>query len=246
MAPASTPRHSPILLLIVSAIGVAILCGLGSWQLQRRVEKEAFLARLAAQALATPAALPADLASAPEALDLRRVSVSGTWLPQATATVRVVMGDASGTGRGPQGFGRYLITAMKLPDGRVLLVNRGFAPEQAVAALPAPTGAATVTGFLRRPEAPNAFTPAADPARRDFHVRDPASIAAALSLTAEPMMLDQERGPDARALPVGLDARELIARIPNNHLQYALTWFGLALTLIGVAGAFLWSQRRQG
>ncbi len=246
MAASPAHRRSTALLLVVSAIGIVILCGLGIWQLQRRIEKEAFLARLAQQAIAAPVPLPDDLAAAPEALDLRRVTVTGTWLPQASATVRVVMGEGTGAGRGPHGFGRYLITALKLPDGRILLVNRGFAPEAAHAALPAPSGNATLTGFLRRPETPNAFTPPADPARRDFHVRDPVAIAAALDLRAEPMLLELERGPDPAALPVGLDAAELIARIPNNHLHYALTWFGLALTLIGVVGAFLWGQRQRG
>jgi surfeit locus 1 family protein len=239
-------RRSRTVLILCALVGVAVLLGLGAWQLQRRAEKEAFLARLAEQAAAPPAPLPADLGADPlAALDLRRVRITGTWLPQASATVRVVMGDASGSNRGPQGFGRYLITAVKLDDGRILLVNRGFAPEAAQGALPAPTGRATLTGLLRRPEAPNAFTPAADIARRDFHVRDPASIAAALNLPSQPVMLELERGPDPTVLPVGVDARELIARIPNNHLQYALTWFGLALTLVGVAGAFLFSQRRR-
>ncbi len=44
--------------------------------------------------------------------------------------------------------------------------------------------------------------------------------------------------------PVGVEAREMIARIPNNHLQYAVTWFGLALTLVGVYAAFALTRLR--
>ncbi len=242
------PR-SPRLLIGLAAAAMAILCGLGAWQLQRREEKGAFLARLAAQAEAPPASLPArerwaglDLDSA----DLTRVTASGEWLPGATATVRVAMVRPEGADRRPGGFGRYLIAALRLPDGGVILVNRGFAPEEAQAALPAPSGPATLTGILRKPEPSNAFTPAPDPARRDFHLRDPKAIASALGVEAAPFMIEAERGPDRQALPVGVDIRDMIARVPNNHLQYALTWFGLAVTLAGVLAAFLRAGRRAG
>jgi surfeit locus 1 family protein len=242
------PRRSLLLLGVFAAVAVAILCGLGLWQVQRLQEKNAFLARLSAQKSAAPAALPPqaqwgglDL----DAFDLTRVAVSGVWLPQASATVRVAMGQPQPGERRLGGFGRYLITALRLDSGGVVLVNRGFAPEAMAPALPAPTGRATLTGIARKPEAPNSFTPAADLPRRDFHVRDPAALAAALNLTAAPFLIEAERGADALQPPVGVDIAELIARIPNNHLQYALTWFGLAATLIGVFAAYALSLRRR-
>jgi surfeit locus 1 family protein len=243
---ADRPARGLGLLSVVVLVAVAILCGLGTWQLQRLGEKRAFLDRLAAQADAPPQALPPaaawsqlDLA----ATDLMRVRLSGTWLPQASATVRVAMPEPPPGTRGLGGFGRYLITAVRLDTGGIVLVNRGFAPEAMQAALPAPTGRAEIIGFVRQPEAGNAFTPAGDAARRDFHVRDPAIIAPALGLAVAPFMVEAERAGDAMTAPVGVVARELIARIPNNHLQYALTWFGLALTLVGVFVAFVRSQR---
>lgn len=242
---ASVPR-STILLGLMAAIGLVILCGLGAWQLQRLNEKQAFLARLVAQADMNPAPLP------PEALwgqldldsaDLRRVTLSGEWLPGATATVRVAMPEPKPGERRPGGFGRYLIAALRLDTGAVVLINRGFAPEREVAAIPAPAGRATLIGILRKPEAGNSFTPAANPATRDFHLRDPAAIAAALDIRAAPFMVEAERTAETASLPSGVDIRELAGRIPNNHLQYALTWFGLALTLAGVFVAYLRSQR---
>jgi surfeit locus 1 family protein len=239
---------SLVLLTVLAAIGIVILCWLGFWQLQRMSEKAAFLARLDAQRSVSPAALPAE-AEWPRldlnAADLTRVKVSGVWLPQASATVRVVMPDAKPGERRPAGFGRYMVTAVRLDGGGIVLVNRGFAPEADHAALPAPTGRAELVGILRKPETPNSFTPAPDVPRRDFHMRDPASIAAALNLASAPFMIEAERAPAQAALPMGTEISELIARIPNNHLQYAFTWFGLAATLAGVFIVFVRGGRRK-
>ncbi|MGL4437681.1 MAG: SURF1 family protein [Bosea sp. (in: a-proteobacteria)] len=247
MAASEKPR-SLVLLSIFALTGIIILCWLGAWQLQRMSEKAAFLSRLGAQQKANPAAIPveADWARLDlDAADLTRVSINGTWLPQASATVRVVMPDARPGERKPAGFGRYLVTALRLDSGGIILVNRGFAPETQQAALPAPTGRADITGILRKPEMANSFTPPPDVPRRDFHMRDPASIAAALNLSAAPFMVEAERGTGPIMLPMGTDITELIARIPNNHLQYALTWFGLAATLACVFIVFVRAGRRR-
>lgn len=262
---AAAPPRSTLLLGVLAGLALIVLCGLGTWQLQRLNEKSAFLSRLAAQAEAAPAALPPEgrwAALELDSADLTRVRIEGEWLPEARATVRVTMGDAGGGGiaggarpGGAQsggtlsggassgGFGRYLIQALRLDTGGIVLVNRGFAPEAQVAALPPATGRAALTGILRKPEPANPFTPPANPATRDFFVRDPGAIAAALGLAAAPFMVEAERAPGATGAPLGVDIRELIARVPNNHLQYALTWFGLALTLAGVFVAYLRSQR---
>ena len=240
------PRSLMALSLLAGA-GVIILCGLGAWQLQRLNEKSAFLTRLVAQASVAPAQLPApdqwqrlDL----DAADLTRVAVSGVWLPQASASVRVAMPEPQQGTRKLGGFGRYLVTAVRLDNGAIVLVNRGFVPESLFAASPAPTGRADLIGILRKPEVANSFTPAANPANRDFHMREPASIAAALSLSAAPFMVEAERNADVLTPPVGVDIAELVARIPNNHLQYAFTWFGLAAALAGVFIAFARSARK--
>ncbi len=246
MAAQSGPR-SPVALTLLAGAGIIILCGLGAWQLQRLGEKSAFLTRLAAQTSVAPARLPApdqwqrlDL----DAADLTRVAVSGTWLSQASATVRVAMPEAQAGERKLGGFGRYLVTAVRLDNGAVVLVNRGFVPEALFAMSPAPTGRAELIGILRKPEVANSFTPAANPANRDFHMREPASIAAALNLSAAPFMVEAERSADALTPPVGVDINELVARIPNNHLQYAFTWFGLAAALAGVFIAFARSAKK--
>ncbi len=243
----ATRPGSLLLLTIFAASGLVVLCGLGFWQLQRLGDKNAFIARLSMQKTATPAPLPAPASWASldlDAADLTRVKLSGTWLPQSTATVRVVMPDPEPNQRRLGGFGRYLITPVRLDNDAIVLVNRGFAPEALHAALPAPTGRVELAGILRKPEVPNTFTPPPDLARRDFHMRDANIISAALNLKAAPFMVEAERGADALTAPVGTDITELIARIPNNHLQYAFTWFGLAATLAGVFIAFVRAGRR--
>ncbi|MBA4224642.1 MAG: hypothetical protein C0458_28280 [Methylobacterium sp.] len=144
------------------------------------------------------------------------------------------------------GFGRWIFQGFRLDDGMTILVNRGFVPESRFAAIAPATGAATVTGYLRAAETRNSFTPADLPQQREFYTRDPEAIAAALGIGAvAPLYLEAERQGDGLTPPAGVDVNELIARIPDNHLQYALTWWGLALTLIGVFAAYALQARRR-
>jgi surfeit locus 1 family protein len=90
------------------------------------------------------------------------------------------------------------------------------------------------------PEAPNLFTPSNDPARGEWFVRDPRAIAAAFALTrVAPFTIDADATPNPGGLPAGGETR---LNFPNNHLGYALTWFGLAAALAGVFGAFAWQR----
>jgi surfeit locus 1 family protein len=231
-------RNASIAMLAASLVALAILIGLGVWQLNRRAEKGAFLDRLRIEAQTIPRAGWTD------AGDLARLSVTGRYLPGKDAYVRVTMA--------PLGLALYVISPFRLDDGRVILVNRGAVkanvdggPRSVIAP---PSGQATLTGFRRAPEKRWNFSAGDEPGRLIFAVRDPALIARALGVAAdEGAMLELERAPGAAAdpqQPLATDAEELIARIPDNHLNYALTWFGLALTLIGVMAAFLLRGRR--
>ena len=97
-------------------------------------------------------------------------------------------------------------------------------------------GTVTVTGLMREPEARNIFTPADDAAHNMWFTRDPAAIARVEGLDrAAPFTVDA----DVSAVPGGLpQGGETVLDIPNNHLSYALTWFGLALGLAGVFAVF--------
>jgi surfeit locus 1 family protein len=247
---APSPRRPRLLWpALLSILGVAILCSLGSWQIARMSEKRAFIERLTAQAAGAPAAMPPAASWAaldPAALDLTRVSARGTFIDGFAGVRTTIAAGERGT-RQLAGFGRWIFQGFRLDDGGVILVNRGFVPEGRLGEIKPASGPATVTGFLRAAEARGSFTPADLPAQREFYTRDPAAIAASLGIgAAAPFYLEAERQGDGLTPPAGVDAKELIARIPDNHLSYALTWFGLALTLIGVFAAFAWQGRRKG
>ncbi|CAN7291114.1 SURF1 family protein [Bosea sp. LjRoot90] len=245
IAPAGQPKL--LLPTMLTIVGVGVLLWLGAWQWQRMDEKRAFITRLETQAAGSTAALPPasdwprlDLA----AVDLTRAVAKGSYL-DGIAGVRTTIAAGPPGSRQLSGFGRWVFQGFRLEDGATILVNRGFVPESRFATVTPATGAATITGYLRAPETRNSFTPADLPQQREFYTRDPAGIAAALGLSAAaPFYLEAERQGDGLTPPAGVDVKELIARIPDNHLQYALTWWGLALTLIGVFGAYAWQARK--
>ena len=243
-----SPASRPKLLLpaVLTVVGIGVLVTLGTWQWLRMGEKHAFIERLETQAQGPAAPLPPtgewqrlDLA----ALDLTRSTAKGSYL-DGIASVRTTIAAGPPGSRQLSGFGRWVFQGFRLEDGATILVNRGFVPEALYGAMKPASGPVTVSGFLRAPEARNSFTPADLPGKREFYTRDPEAIAASLGLPGAPFYLEAERSGDGMTPPAGVDVRELIARIPDNHLQYALTWFGLALTLIGVFGAYALQARR--
>ena len=154
------------------------------------------------------------------------VSVTGTFEHDKEARVFRPLDDPKG---GPySGLGDLVLTPLRLPSGGVVVVNRGFVPadrvDPATRVAGQVAGPVTVTGLMREPESRNAFTPADQPENRLWYTRDPASIAAASGLAGvAPFTIDA----DKTVVPGGLpQAGETVLDIPNNHLSYALTWFG--------------------
>ncbi|MBV1701233.1 MAG: SURF1 family protein [Hyphomicrobiales bacterium] len=229
------------------AIALGILLSLGVWQLQRLTWKVALLAQIQSRIHLPPQPLPpfdqwAGLK--PLDYDYRAVSVTGTFEHKFETLV------FDGTGPvipGLSSNGYLVLTPVKLADGSYVIVNRGFIPVEArdKSALPysKPGGTLTITGLMRPPQTRNVFTPADNPASGQWFTRDPASIAAYYHLDkVAPFIIDE--APDAASphqLPLG-GSTEI--DIPNNHMSYALTWFGLALGLIGVFVGFIIKRLR--
>jgi len=231
-------------LTVATAIACAALVGLGAWQWKRLGEKTDFLRRLRAQLDA--AAVP--LARAPE--PLTRVRFSGRFVGGRSIPVHATLA-AARPGRSLGGLGFWWLTPVQTDSGRIVLVNRGFVPagrDNRPIAVETPAGSRTITGIVRAADPGNWFLPTDDPAKDEFFRREVSLLAEPLGLAVEPagplapFIVDEEQTGDALTPPVGLDVRALIAGIPNNHLQYALTWWGLAVTLIGVYAAKLWSD----
>lgn len=233
----------PGLLTIAMAAG---LVGLGMWQLRRLAWKEALIRSVAERTVAAPVPLPPPRdwpGLRPEDYEYRRVTATGRFDHALEAHVfRPLV-----TARGPfHGLGDIVLTPFHLAGGGTVLVNRGFVPEArldpATRADGQVPGETTITGLMRAPQDRNGFTPADDPARNQWFTVDPAAMAAHDGIAdAAPFVIDEDAGQAPGGLPQG---GETLLDFPNSHLSYALTWFGLALGLIAVFGAYGWRQIR--
>ncbi|WP_457105627.1 SURF1 family protein [Methylobacterium sp. P5_C11] len=226
---------------LASLIALAILLGLGTWQLERKAWKEDLIARIVRQSRAEPVAPPAPEAWDPGRDEFRHVRVSGRFRNDKETLVH---GLAAGEtpGRALQGY--YVLTPLERDDGGVVLINRGFVPtelkgqsDRRDGLIEGPT---TVTGILRASEARGLFVPEPDPARGEWFNRDIAGIASARGLgVVAPYLIEADAVPGQTTWPRG---GQLRVDLPNNHLQYAFTWFGLAACLIGVFSVFAWRR----
>ncbi len=224
-----------------SLAGVAILVGLGVWQLRRLAWKEALIAAAESRARAAPAALPSPSAwpqLRPAEYEYRRVATRGIYDYSQQELIFSALDEPRGR---YGGVGYFVMTPLRLADGATVIVDRGFVPDAMRAeADKGPRGETGIVGLMRASEPRNLFTPADDPAHRLFFTRDVEALARAMSLGVHaPFIIDAEAGPDP--LPQGGETR---LSFVNNHLAYAFTWFGLAAALIGVLGVYARGQRR--
>jgi surfeit locus 1 family protein len=234
-------RASLIVPVLITLAGLVVLIGLGLWQLERKAWKEGVIAALT-ERLSQPARIlpPREVWSrlTPESSEFRRVTFPAEFLHDQEA---LVYGAGSALRPDVSGPGYWVFTPARLTGGSVLVVNRGFIPE--AQADPAGRqqgqirGVVDITGFIRWPEQRGAFSAADDPTRNRWFVRDHMAIAQAKGWGAvAPFYIDQE----APLAPGGMPkAGSLRVALPNNHLQYALTWFGLAACLVGVFAFWL-------
>jgi surfeit locus 1 family protein len=216
----SPPRAFPLLLSILAAGALAVLVSLGVWQMQRLAWKQDLMARIDAARTAPP--VPLDEALARPDPEFARVTLVCRGLDRAPwIELRTLMDGEPGV---------RLISLCS--DETPILVDRGFVAETLSARPPSDGGTmpVAVRGVLRRGEAANAFTPPAEDRR--VYVRDLAAMSERLGGGRTDLMLVAETStnPEWRALTPSA----LPAGLTNNHLGYALTWFGLALALVGV------------
>ncbi len=238
------PRRQGLLApSIAVACMFALLIGLGTWQVKRLAWKEALIATVTARFAAAPASLPApaDWARLDPATDeYRRVTFGATFANDKEALVYTTGSSLRGGDTGP---GYWVLTPARLAGGTVM-VNRGFVPEGRQDRATRPQGEVAgpveIVGIMRWPERPGLFTPAAEPAKNLWFSRDSTAIAAAKGVgPVAPFYIDQE----SPAVPGGLpQAGALRPSFPNNHLGYAMTWYGLAAVL--AASFAVWFRGR--
>lgn len=213
--------------VLIGVAGVAILVALGIWQVQRLEWKEGVLAEMDDRMQAAPVPLPPVID--PETHALLPVQVSG----RITDEELHVLTAASG------GPAFRVITVFETDDGRRLLLDRGLVDDSAKEAARPPVNT-TVTGNVHWPDEKDAWTPDPDYEHNVWYVRDVDDMSAQLA-TERFMLITRET---SEADPPVTPAPVNTAGVPNNHLQYAITWFSLALVWIGMTLYWILRIRR--
>ncbi len=219
-------------------VTVVFLVSLGNWQMRRLAWKEGLIAAIAARTHTEPVTLAAaeERAARGEDIEYARVKVDGQLLNERE--IHLYAFDET------YGPGYDVITPLRLADGSAVFVNRGFVPEDlrepAKRQAGQQGGTVTIVGLVRAPEAKRMFVPDNDVARNVWYWRDLDAMAAAVLGTeaahAHHVFVDAEATP----APPGGWPKGGVTRLelPNRHLEYALTWYGLAAALVGVFAAF--------
>jgi surfeit locus 1 family protein len=214
---------------VMAATMLAVLLGLGTWQVQRLHWKRGLLAQIAHAEAAPAVPMPAE----PE--PFAKVQLTGRLRDDLAASYGAEVRDTS---TGPL-LGTRLIVPLERDESDTVLVDRGWVPESRPRAIAKPNGEVTLEGYVRPGDTAGLFSATDNPATRQFYTLDPAAIGAALGLRrVAPFILvamgtaPPERYPDpARHLP----------QPPNNHLSYAITWYGLAVALVVIF--VLWARK---
>ena len=223
-------RHSGIgTAAVATVIAAAILVALGVWQLERLAWKRGVLVQIASAEHAPPIVLGKTTPPL-----FTRVSLKGTLGPPAALYGAEVRGEG-----GAATMGAQLLEVLHRDDGPAVLLDLGWVPvDRNVAPMPI-AGVFDGIGYVRLPEKPGWLSAPDDPEGRHFYTLDPAAIAGALQIANVAPFTIVAMGPSIGIAPQPASA---LPQPVNNHLSYALTWFGLAGSLIAVFVA--WSMKR--
>jgi surfeit locus 1 family protein len=218
---------------LAALAGLSVLVGLGTWQLERKRWKEDLLAKIAARTVADPVPLDRAVKIAASGGDVAYTHVSATGRFHHDKE-RYLYAPT------PGGLGWHVYTPLETAPGRIVWVNRGFVPEAGKMpykrAAGQVSGELEVKGTLRTPAGKALFTPRNDVAGNVWYWPDVSAMTASAfapgAVTALPFVVEA----DAQPAPPGGLPKGGVTRIslPNRHLEYALTWYGIGLALIGV------------
>ncbi|MGE0233503.1 MAG: SURF1 family protein [Flavobacteriaceae bacterium] len=240
-APAS--RRAVVIAAMMALTGIAVTVTLGIWQLQRLAWKEDLLARIEGRLSAAPVPLDEALRRAGEGEDVEylRVALSGRY---AEGTNLLLYSIGQG---GTAGY--EVLTPMITGPDRAVIVNRGFVPLDRIGAIATPEGERSIVAMIRGPGSQSLFTPDNDPVGNRWFWRDIPAMTAQLRKNAPavapaeiPAYIFAAEPDDAGGWPRAGATR---LDIPNNHLQYAFTWFAFAVIQALVFLIWLGSQRPQ-
>jgi len=236
-----TVERRGLLIPVVFLLGsLAVLLSLGTWQLGRKAWKEALIATLTERAAAAPVELPPAEQGAgltPENSEFRRVKLHADFRGDSA----LVYTSGSALRDDVKSPGYFVFTAGRLAGGQRVVVNRGYAKDRSSAAVAGPQ---EIVGALRWPEPSPFFVTDYDASADVWHVRDHRLMARRRGWgEVAPFYIEQEAPVPPSGVPHPAPLR---VNLPNHHLQYALTWYGLALVLVGVFAAWVLQRRRAG
>jgi surfeit locus 1 family protein len=220
---------------------VLVALALAGWQLERREWKRDILDRIAQNQAAPPLPFEELIKADPLRREYGPAAIAGTLLDDKEyyLAARNLKDEV----------GLHLVTPLQTDDGTIVLFDRGFVPSQKkdpkTRAAGKPNGRQTLIGIVRRTQEQRYFAPDNDPGKNFwFHVDVPLMRKLAGG-TPDPVLdsffLEADATPNPGGLPVGGQTR---LDISNDHLQYAITWFLIALSGIGVYLAYHWENGR--
>lgn len=230
-----------VIALILGAIGIALLCSLGAWQVRRLHWKEGLIASIRDRMAAEPETIGQIEERFRDSgdVDYYPVRVKGRFLNDREQHFLA-------TYEGASGF--YVYTPLAMDDGRFVFVNRGFVPydlkdpaKRQAGQLSAPVA---VAGLARNPlrNKPSSFVPDNDLAANIYYWKDIDAMASRAGIAKAdlvPFFIDAGDAPNPGGYPIG---GVTIINLPNNHLQYAITWYGLAAALAIILAIWLYRQ----
>jgi len=235
---------------VFTLLMVGLFIGLGVWQLQRRVEKHALIAALTERLAAAPVPLPPHpqwSTLTPDHDEFRRVSFTATYESRLDA---MVYSSGSAVRDDISGPGTWAFIPAQLATGETVAVNAGFVPntmqdrnqqDRAVAQL-ITNKPVMLTGYIRFPLAAGLLTPDVEHSRRLWFTRDHLVMAQALGWDqVAPFYIDLEQPVPDNGIP---KPGPLEVHLKDDHLQYAITWFGLAGAVVIAFGVWLRAQRQ--
>jgi surfeit locus 1 family protein len=209
-------------------IALAMLLGLGTWQVERLQWKRALIAERQAQLAAAPQALSA-ASDAWAEWEFRPAVVEGDFRHD----LEQLFGVAAIDGR----LGHHVLTPLVRPDGRAVLVDRGWVPADRAhpaarreGQVPGPVRVSGIARY-RADDRPGWFTPDNQPDEGLWYWYDLAALERTLGLELLPVVIEADATPNPGGLPIGGQTR---IELTNNHLQYAITWYGLAAGLLAI------------
>jgi surfeit locus 1 family protein len=231
-----TEQARPRSLAALAACALLLFAGfvsLGTWQVQRLQWKRGLIERVTQRVNAPPVDAPGPerwAGVSVEGDEYRHVRVKGVFLHALSARVQAVT---------ELGSGYWLLTPLRAEDGSVVLVNRGFIAPDAKS-VGGEDKTVALTGLLRITEPGGGFLRRNDPGADRWYSRDVAAIAASRGLTqVAPYFVDADRASSEPGGPIG---GLTVITFHNSHLVYALTWYALALMVLG---ASVWVVRHE-